>query len=125
MLFNLNKYFNKKNIVTQFFIFLSMFAALATIDHIITQTSFVNVVIRHGLILAVADVTTLYIFREKLGAIQLNPLNFFITCLILFLVVDPQTHVMLLPLVVLMAMLGKHVRYENQPVFNPAACGGR
>ena len=126
MLPDIKKFFNIRNPLFQFFIFLSIFVGIAQFDLLFfaktqaDQTRFL-----FQLIIAIVSAVLLYLATTSLLKISHpNPLNILISSLIAYILIHPSNPWFFLPLTVGMIGLGKYlVRYKTLPLFNPAALG--
>ena len=122
----LKKFANLKNPLFQFFLYLLAFAFLSTFDLFISGSG-QKEIIQYGSNFAVTVVSALvvyYFVRFKLNFVTSNPFNFFISCLIAYLLLHPTNPWWFFVITVLSIAVGKYfVKFNNMPIFNPAALG--
>lgn len=123
MVNDLKTYINPKNPLFRFFLFLSFFGAISVLDLIIPTPSpseRSKYVLIFGMTVLFALVL-LGMIRYGFGMRTQNPLNFFISAWIVFLLIHPTTSLWYYPFALAMIILGKIVlRWNNFTVINPA-----
>jgi Na+-translocating ferredoxin:NAD+ oxidoreductase RnfD subunit len=126
MIQEIKKYLNLKNALTQFFLFLSVFTLISLWDLLFfTKQPQLRGQYILELVTCIAGSLIFYTITKKhLGVVQTNPLNFLVTCMIIFLLIHPSNPLIFYVMAIMAAWLGKYFfRYNNQPIFNPAALG--
>jgi len=123
MVNDLKTYINPKNPLFRFFLFLSLFGIISFIDLIIptpSPTERGNYILIFGMTMLFALVL-LGMTRYGFGMRTQNPLNFFISAWIVFLLIHPTTSLWYYPVALAMIILGKKVlRWNNLTILNPA-----
>src|SRR3989344_5290529 len=110
MLEMLKKFANLKNPLFQFFLYLLAFAFLSTFDLFISGSG-QKEIIQYGSNFAVTVVSALvvyYFVRFKLNFVTSNPFNFFISCLIAYLLLHPTNPWWFFVITVLSIAVGKY-----------------
>ncbi|MBP9798025.1 RnfABCDGE type electron transport complex subunit D [Candidatus Woesebacteria bacterium] len=124
MITDLQTYFKLKNTLSQFLIFLLVFAILGFSDIFFRSPA----LDQHHMILIVMTclvsiVISIFVLRKILNRVDLNPLNIIVTGIIIFLLVHPTNTLILFVMSIFFAMCSKLVRFRSQPILNPAAAG--
>lgn len=115
MLLDLDTFFNLKNSLTRFFVFLTFFAGIATFDAYTSEPA----VITQLIVLMCLALLAIYWLRAKQKITVLNPLNFLISTLIIHLLIHPTT-TFIYPISALFVLtLSKMAKRNGQPIFNP------
>ena len=124
MFVDLSKYFNPKNPLFRFFMFLSLFGLVSTADLLLSTT---NPVERGGYIIKSISALFMsgavyYMVRYGFGLTMSNPLNFFVSSWIIYLLIHPTTSIWYSMAAIIFLTLEKSIlKKNNQPIFNPAA----
>lgn len=117
MILDLDRFFNLKSSLTRFFLFLATFVALATYD------AHESIVMTQVLIIAAVSCISIYVLRNMYHITVLNPLNFFITALIIHVLLHPGQSIIYAIIAILIVALSKTIKGKSQSLFNPAALG--
>lgn len=118
------KYVNWKNSLFRFSLFLSFFGIISFFDLVIPTK---NVMERNDYILKmfvtfITSAGIYYLIRYGFGMIQSNPLNFYVSTWIVFLLIHPTNSIWYFIFAVVAISIGKFVVKKNKmPVLNPAA----
>ncbi len=134
MLKDYKVFLNPKTNTFQFAIFLLLFSIVALLSNV---TDFPRILdtganrtfydaIYIFIILNFIFFVYIYLAKRFLGDKFINPLNIYITTLILFLVLHPTLllSIILVPLTLIITIISnKFIRSQGQPIFNPAALG--
>lgn len=124
MIADLQAYFKLKNTLTQFLIFLFIFAIFGFSDIFFRSSNsekghMINIV----LTCFVSLLISIYVVRQVLHRLDLNPLNIFVTGIIIYILIHPTNTLSLFVIAIFFAVCSKFIRYKSQPVLNPAAAG--
>lgn len=124
MIADIQTYFKLKNTLSQFLIFLTIFAIVGFSDIFFrSPTSDQHHMILIVVTCFVSIVISIFVLRKVLNRVELNPLNIIVTGIIIFLLVHPTNALVLFVMSIFFAMCSKLIRYRSQPVLNPAAAG--
>ncbi|PJE63659.1 hypothetical protein COU89_02125 [Candidatus Roizmanbacteria bacterium CG10_big_fil_rev_8_21_14_0_10_45_7] len=124
MIQDLKKYLNLKTPLFQFFLFLSLFGIFATLDLLIATVNPIerNQYLMNAVVVLMTGCVVYYLIRYGFGVKGANPLNFFISTWIVYLLVHPTNSIWYFITGVIAIGVGKYwFRRSNLPVFNPAA----
>lgn len=117
MILNLERFFNLKNSLSQFILLMLTITALAIWDAHSTAPR----VWFHLASMVIISAGLIYFLREIRAMVSLNPLNFFISSMIIFLLIHPTEPLFLLITALSILATEKIVRGKNMTMFNPAA----
>lgn len=129
MFLKLDTFFNIRSVTTRFFIFLTVFAGASTLNLILSQNAHgSDFFIERLLLIGGTTAVAIYVMQNnatlrKIGTSAINPFNAFISATIACLIIDPSTAWYIVPITIIAIMIGKSIRLQGKPVFNPAAFG--
>lgn len=124
MIQDLKKYLNLKTPLFQFFLFLSVFGALSTIDLLVSTVNPVerNQYLMNMLVVFITSGAIYYLIRYGFGVGGANPINFLISTWIVYLLIHPTNNIWYFIVAIAAIGIGKYLfRRSNLPIFNPAA----
>lgn len=124
MIRNLKTFFNPKSTLTQFFFLLCVIAGLATVDLFVgANPAEKQVFVIHIFTTAITALALLYILRETLMLKGIQPANFLITTLIIYLLIHPTNPFYFLVIALGIAAVERIMKYKYRfmAIFNPAA----
>ncbi|MCR4326132.1 MAG: hypothetical protein NUV52_00560 [Candidatus Roizmanbacteria bacterium] len=124
MIQDLKKYLNLKTPLFQFFLFLSLFGIISTIDLLISTVNPVerNQYLMNAVVVLMMGCVVYYLIRYGFGVKGANPVNFLISTWIVYLLMHPTNSVWYFMVGVIAIGVGKYLfRRNNLPIFNPAA----
>lgn len=124
MIRDLKTFFNPKSTLTQFFFLLTVIAGLATFDLFVgAQAAEKQLFVIHIFTTAIVSISLLYILREHLMLKGVQPANFLVTTLIIYLLIHPTNPFYFL-IIALCIAAGERIlkyKYRFMAIFNPAA----
>ncbi|OGK15646.1 hypothetical protein A3H80_02140 [Candidatus Roizmanbacteria bacterium RIFCSPLOWO2_02_FULL_37_19] len=126
MLPEVRKFFNIRNPLFQFFLYLAFFVLIAHLDLLLfSKNSSDQLRFTIQLITILITGILLYIVSVlKLNFRHANPLNILISSMIVYILIHPTNPWIFFPLTIFFAWIGKYfIKYKNLPMFNPAGFG--
>lgn len=126
MLSEIKKFINIRNPLFRFFLFLSIFSIISTLDiYLGTKNSAERTRMLLNIIMCAGFGSSFYyVSRYILNFRTVNPFNVFISTLLVYLLVHPSNSPLLFFLVFVGIFIGKYfLKKSNLPIVNPAAFG--